>query len=137
MVESHSNLVLVGIRWFHGKIGRGGPTLPTGEPFLQNDFQEKSRRELLDRYHSHTKYCSACRGALRNFRILKYLSFASCLGFAVYGLSLAYARISGAGGSLLGCFGSVVGVLLSFFASQKMEAMEQKFIFVDYEQWKT
>ena len=38
-------------------------------PFHVSTTEQPSRRNLLERYDSHTKYCSACSGALKNFSI--------------------------------------------------------------------
>ncbi len=55
-----------------------------GEVFSDKPFPPTPRdEELLERYHSHTKHCASCRGALA---IIKKLRFFSLL---VFGLSLS------------------------------------------------
>lgn len=125
-------------RWLNGKIGKGGPKLPNGSLLLQNDFPDEDRRQLLDRYNSHTKNCKICMGTLRNTRILKALANVACVGFAAYSLLLARALIIGAAGtSLCRCVRSTLGFLFSAFVSQKLSELEQHFVFVDHEHWKT
>lgn len=75
--------------------------------------------------------------ALKNTRILKALAYIACGGFTVYTLLLARVLITGsAGGSIWRCAGSVLGILLFAFTSQKLALLERQFIYTDYAHWK-
>lgn len=125
-------------RWLNGKIGGGGPKLPNGSPLLQNSFPDKDRRQLLDRYNSHTKHCKICMGTLRNTRILKALAYVACVGFATYSVLLTHALIIGsAGASIWRCIRSTFGLLVCAVASQILSELEQQLIFANKEHWKT
>jgi phenylpropionate dioxygenase-like ring-hydroxylating dioxygenase large terminal subunit len=51
--------------------------LYSADPFANRDLSTPlSQEQLLDRYHSHTKHCASCRGALYNLQKLKTLSAA-------------------------------------------------------------
>lgn len=49
--------------------------LYNADPFAEDSFYAPLPKEqLLDRYHSHTKHCASCRGALQNIQKIKIIS---------------------------------------------------------------
>ena len=70
-----------------------------GEPFPGQPLPPaQSREQLLDRYHSHTKHCKSCSGALKRIQQLRrvlgglgLVLVASIPAIAAVGLSLAWA----------------------------------------------
>jgi phenylpropionate dioxygenase-like ring-hydroxylating dioxygenase large terminal subunit len=47
------------------------------DPFPEKDFSPAlTREQLLDRYHSHTKNCASCSGALKNIQTIKQIAIA-------------------------------------------------------------
>ncbi|VEP11781.1 Ring-hydroxylating dioxygenase, large terminal subunit [Hyella patelloides LEGE 07179] len=49
--------------------------LYNADPFADDSFSTPLPKEqLLDRYHSHTKHCASCRGALNNIQKIKTIS---------------------------------------------------------------
>ena len=52
-------------------------SLYRADPFGDRDLPAAlSKEELLDRYHSHTKKCASCMGALKTIKKLKQLAIA-------------------------------------------------------------
>ena len=79
------------------------------------------RHFLMDRYSQHTVHCSACRGALRNIRILKALSAAVSIvtATAIWSRPANLAKI---------LTGSVAAAIFAYYMSQ----LERKMMFTDY-----
>lgn len=82
----------------------------SASPATQAAGPRQSREQLLDRYHSHTKNCKACSGALRNTRrgiaVVGFIGMAAALASAV---AAAAALSGGAAAAQVG-----TGLLLHF-----------------------
>ncbi len=104
------------------KWGGGGPKWADGvDPALPP--QSKDRHFLMDRYTQHTSQCSACRGALRNIRVLKGI-------FSVLSLVCATAVWSS---RPAGAIVKVVGTGAAFaFGAWQMARLEKRMLFTDY-----
>lgn len=76
--------------WLRNVAG-GGPFGPQDQQWLQAAGPRLDQEALLDRFHSHTKYCKACTGALHNTRW-----FIAALG-AVQSAVLFVAAVAAAG----------------------------------------
>lgn len=74
------------------KVAGGGPFGPQNQQWLQAAGPRQDRESLLDRYHSHTKYCAVCTGALRNTQLA-----IAAVG-AVHTAALLVAAVAAAGG---------------------------------------
>ncbi|GMH41318.1 hypothetical protein BSKO_09228 [Bryopsis sp. KO-2023] len=139
-VPSSADVMIVKFRkWFHGKRGGGGPKLPNGDLLSSGLLETQlNKEEVLDRYHSHTKHCKACSGAMRNFGILEKCASVVAAGLSVSMLMMVQA-LSKSGGAGAGPIGKVVcvglGALVALFVSFKSKQMKQKFVYTGYEHW--
>ncbi|GMH41279.1 hypothetical protein BSKO_09189 [Bryopsis sp. KO-2023] len=127
-------------RWFHGKRGGGGPKLPNGDLLCSGVEPLLKKEEMLDRYHSHTKHCKECSGAMRNFGILEKCASVVAAGLGVSMLMMVQA-LSKSGGAGAGPVGKVacvgLGALVALFVSIKSKQMKQKFVYTGYDHWAT
>jgi phenylpropionate dioxygenase-like ring-hydroxylating dioxygenase large terminal subunit len=72
-----------------------------------------SRKEILDRYEQHTKYCKSCKNALKNINTTKYV-------FSIWsGIFFIYTR-------------KIIFLILSFISYNICKKLEQSFYFQDY-----
>ena len=104
------------------KFAGGGPRWADGvDPALPP--MSRDRRFLMDRYTQHTVQCSACRGALRNIRVLKGV-------FAVLSLVGATAIWSPRPAGQI--FKVLLGSLGAALAAYGMSRLERRMIYTDY-----
>lgn len=102
------------------KFGSGGPKWADGVSGELGPFNP-SREFLMDRYHQHTVQCSACRGALRNIKILKTLMTA----VSVLGATAVWSRPA--------CLLKVLAAsAIAGAAAVGLGKLEKRFYFTDY-----
>lgn len=102
------------LQWLKKHGDNGPPVAKLDAPFIgQQHTVPADRRQLLDRYHSHTANCKACRTAHERFKIAHKVA-------AVVALLAGGAAVAVAALLLAGAVPAV-----SAAAGQSMEAMRQ------------
>lgn len=66
-------LVIEFRRWFDQYCDGKLPWEKVGISPSENIEINDNRQQILDRYHQHTKYCSSCRNALRNIKLIQLI----------------------------------------------------------------
>lgn len=114
-----------GVRAFRQWLVRWGAGDPRWADGVDSALPPRSndRHFLMDRYTQHTTQCSACRGALRNIRVLKGVMAAMSL---VCMTAIWTPRPASVLGKILGA-----GVAMAF-GSWQMARLEKRMLFIDY-----
>lgn len=133
------------MRWLKEYGGGGPPVAKLASPYMgAGPAQPRSRQQLLDRFHSHTQQCKACRTAYQRLHVARQAAAVVALlagGAAVAAAALLAAGVVGSSSSSGGVLGWGVAVVVGLATAGGLAGglwaalgrILQSFVFVDYD----
>ena len=123
-----TDVMVVAFRQWLDSVGGGGPYGPLHKALGHKESALHTKKEILERFESHTKHCSSCKKAFDVCSKLRWVTGAAAA--ASWGAALSSAIMQGFR-SQRPLFLCILGALMTV-AYKVCCDIRQKFIFVDY-----